>query len=89
MEDAYHLTNSIIKYIKCSINLEGQSYLGLSLDLNYSKKYVDVSIPGYTPTELHKLQHKPLAPYQDDPHPWNKPVYGKHIHLDTQQISVP
>ena len=44
---------------------------------------------GYTPTELHKFQHKPPERPQDSPQPCNKPVYGKHIQLSTQQSSVP
>ena len=37
MEDAHHLINAIKKYFKCSINWEGQNYLGLTLDWNYKK----------------------------------------------------
>ena len=37
MEDAHHLINVIKKYFKCSINWEGQNYLGLTLDWNYKK----------------------------------------------------
>ena len=46
-------------------------------------------MPGYIPTALRRFQHKPPACPQDAPHPWNKPVYVKHIQLATQQISAP
>ena len=46
-------------------------------------------MPGYIPTALHKLQHKPLELPQDAPHPCNKPVYVKQIQLATQQRSAP
>ena len=46
-------------------------------------------MPGYIPTALHKFQHKPPARPQDEPHPWNKPVYCKHIQLSTHKISAP
>ena len=55
MEDVHHLINAIRKYFKFSINWEGQNYLGLTLDCNYTKKYVDISMPGYIPTALHKF----------------------------------
>ena len=58
------------------------------MDWNYAKKYVGISMPIYIPTVLHKFQHKIPARSQDTPHPWNKPVYGKHIQLDTQQRST-
>ena len=38
---------------------------------------------------MHKFQHKPPARPQYAPYPWNKPVYGKHVQLATQQISAP
>ena len=89
MEYAHHLINATIKYFKCSINWEGKNYLGLTLYWNYNKNQVDISMPGYIPNELYKLQQKPLAHHQDNPHTRNKPVYGKHIQLATQQISTP
>ena len=46
-------------------------------------------MPGYIPTALHKLHHKPPACPQDAPHPYNKPVYGKHIQLASQKSSAP
>ena len=46
-------------------------------------------MPGYIPTALHKFQNKPPTHPQDAPHPWNKPVYGKHNQLATQKISAP
>ena len=46
-------------------------------------------MPGYIPTTLKIFQHKPPARPQDAPHPWNKPVYGKHTQLATRQSSAP
>ena len=78
-----------LKKFKLSIDWEGQNYLSLTLDWNYNKKYVDISMPEYIPTTLHKFQNKPPESPQDAPHPCNKPVYGKHIQLATQQRSAP
>ena len=88
MEDAHHLIDAIKKYFKCSIDWKGHNYLGLTLDWNYTKKYVDISMHGYIPTTLHKFQHKPPERPQDAPNPCNKPVYGKHIQLTTQKSSA-
>ena len=67
MEDAHHLINTIRRYFKLSIDWEGQNYLGLTLDWNYNKKYVDISMPGYIPTALQKFQQNhqnaPKTPY--------------------------
>ena len=89
IDGMHHLINAIRKYFKCSINWEGQNYIGFTLDWNYTKKYVDISMSGYIRTPFQKFQHKPPARPKDDPHPWNKPVYFKHIQLATQQSSSP
>ena len=59
------------------------------MDWNYAKKYIDISMPGYKPTALHKLKHKPPDRSQDAPRTWNKYTYGKQIQLFTQQNSAP
>ena len=46
-------------------------------------------MPGNILIALRKFQHKPPARPQDAPHPLNKPAYGKHIQLATQNISAP
>ena len=46
-------------------------------------------MPGYKPTALHKLKHKPPDRSQDAPRTWNKYTYGKQIQLFTQQNSAP
>ena len=77
------------KYFKWSIDWEGQNYLGLTLEWTCAKNYIDISMPGYIPTALHKFQHKPPSYTQDAPHPCNKPVYGKHIQFATQKSYTP
>ena len=42
-DDANHLLNAI----QSSIDWEGKQYVGLSLNWNYDKRYVDLSMPGY------------------------------------------
>ena len=52
---AHHLVNTLQKYYKISIDWEGGGCCGLTLDLNYDRKYVDVSIPVYIAKALHKF----------------------------------
>ena len=89
MQDAHHLINAINKYFKCSIDWEGQNYVGLTLDWKYNKKYVDIYMPENIPTALQKFQHKPPARDKYSPHTWDKLVYRKYIQLSTQQSSAP
>ena len=89
LDYANRLFNAIQKYLKLSIDWEGQNYFGLNFDRNYAKKYVDISMPGYIPTKLQKLQQKLPELAQDPPHTRKKYVYDKHTQLATQKSSAP
>ena len=88
-EDADHLISSIRKHFKCSVDWEGKNYLGLTLNWNYTKRYVDVSMPGYIKAALNKFQWT-RSKAQHSPHPWNRPVFGQRIqYADTGPDSPP
>jgi hypothetical protein len=61
-----------------------KNYCGLLLDWNYEKGYVDISVPEYVKTALHKFQHKPLTRPAHAPHQWSQPVYGKKVQFDPE-----
>ena len=42
--------------------------MGLMLDWNYDEGYVDVSMPGYIPKLLRRLQHPAPKKQQHSPH---------------------
>ena len=74
--DAQHLIDTIKENYELSIDWEGTLYCGLTLNWQYEKGYVDVSMPGYVERALTKFQHPaPLRP-QHAPHKWIEPVYG-------------
>ncbi len=82
--DADHLIYALRQFYKITIDWYGTDYCGLHLDWNYSKRYVDISMPGYIHRLLDCLKHpKPPRPV-DAPHKWRKPTYSK-----TQQMSIP
>lgn len=69
-EDLNHLITSISSHYKYYIDTTGTHYMGLTLNWNYDKQFVDISIPGYVPKLLQKLLHEPP----------NKPEYAPHSH---------
>ena len=80
MDDANHLLNTLQTYYKISTDWSGTQYCGLTLDWNYLKRYVDVSMPGYVPKALHKFQHPhPRKRPQYAPHTWTEPAYGQIV----------
>ena len=58
---------------------EGGGYCGLTLDWNYEKKYVDVSMPGYITKYLHKFQYPKTNRPQHAMHDWTDPAYGSRV----------
>ena len=76
---ARHIVDTLKKYYTISIYWGGKFTPGLTLDWNYDKKYVDVSIPGYITKALHKFQHPTPQQPQHAPHVWNAPAYGSRF----------
>jgi len=42
-----HLISTIKKHYDISVDLEGSLYCGITLQWNYKKEFVDISMPGY------------------------------------------
>mmetsp|Transcript_4033 Transcript_4033/g.11118 ORF Transcript_4033/g.11118 Transcript_4033/m.11118 type:complete len:80 (+) Transcript_4033:82-321(+) len=56
--------------------LGGKFYIGISLNWNYIRGVITLSMTDYVKAALHKLQHKKMSPPQDLTFPWNPPNYG-------------
>jgi hypothetical protein len=66
----------IKKKYNISSDWKGGAYCGLTLDWDYEKRTVDLSMPGYIKSALHKYQHPAPARPEHAPHTWNPPIYG-------------
>jgi hypothetical protein len=84
-EHAEHLMACINKNYNISSDWNGTAYCGLTLDWDYKKRTVDLSMPGYIKAALHKYQHPAPARPEHSPHRWNPPIYG----AKTQFVSDP
>ena len=61
------------------MKLEGKNYCGLTIDWNYDKEYVYISMPTYINRSLKIfLCPIPKNPYYE-PHKWTLAVYGQII----------
>ena len=67
-EDIQHLKKAIEKQYTCTIDWTGRNFLGLHLNWNYVKQYVDVSMPDYISNALQRLQHVVTVYPQYSPH---------------------
>jgi hypothetical protein len=81
-EHAEHLMACIRKNYNISSDWNGGAYCaycaycGLTMDWDYEKRTVDLSMPGYIKAALHKYQHPAPARPEHAPHTWNPPIYG-------------
>ena len=51
-ENAKHLLGVLKEFYKMEEDWTGSLYCGITLDWNYEKQYVDISMPNYVPKQL-------------------------------------
>ena len=87
IHDADHLIHALKTKYEISVDWSGSSYLGISLDWNYTQGYVDISMTAYIPKMIKKFNHPPPKKKVDNPHPVQPIKYGQntnsHIISDT------
>jgi hypothetical protein len=83
-EHAQHLHDTLNQYYTTSVDWDGKLYCGITLDWDYVRRTVDLSMPGYIEAALHKFQHKTPTRDYHAPARYTPPKYGKH----TQQTTV-
>ena len=71
-----HLLDCISPHYKYTTDWDGKNYFGLTLDWAYEDGYVDISMPGYVPSALQRLNHKPMVSPQYSPHEHVPIKYG-------------
>ena len=80
-----HLINSLKAAYNITTDITGTNFCGLHLTWNYSKKYVDISMPNYVYKALQKLNHeKPTKPTHA-PHRWVPKIFGNKIHIASEE----
>ena len=65
------------------IEVEGTHYMGLTLDWNYDQGFVDVSMPGYIPKLLNRLQHKSPTRLEYSPRDHYPLVFPKKVNASS------
>jgi hypothetical protein len=68
---------------------EGKLYCGITLKWDYKQGTVDLTMPGYIESVLHKFQHTPPNKLQYSPYPPRKPQYGRKVQLTPEIIDSP
>jgi hypothetical protein len=89
-EHAYHLAKILEEHYKCSIDWDGNRYLGMNMDRDFNGHKVHISMLDYIPEALLRFQHRALSKPQHQPYPHIKPNYGAKVeytkYMDTSAL---
>jgi hypothetical protein len=87
-EHPQYLKNTLEEHYKLTCNWTGKPYIGITLDWDYNKCHVHLSMPNYVQKALKQFQHKAgklqHAPYQSTPI-----QYGTKKQCATQESKTP
>jgi hypothetical protein len=85
-EHANHLTKILKEHHKCSIDWDGNRYLGMTINWDYNGHKVHVSMLNYVPKTLTRFQHQAPNKPQHQPYPHIKPNYEYTEDMDTSAL---
>jgi len=76
-----HFFSELRKKYSIAVDETGSTYLGLTINWEYNKGYVEISVSDNVPKALAKFNHKlppcPQHPQHPPHHLWTQPVYGQ------------
>jgi hypothetical protein len=78
-EHVHHLTQTLKQHSEIEEDWEGTHYLGITLDWEYKKCKVHLSMPGYVEGTLACFGHKIPKLLQHQPHKHKIPTYGATV----------
>ena len=86
-KEVEHLINLIESKYTVKADWSGKNFLGFHLDWQYTKGYVDLTMPRYVPNLLERLQHQHPASPQYSPHDYVPIKYS--VKGDRQYMQKP
>jgi len=78
-EHVKHLIKSLKEHYKAEEDWEGWRYLGITLDWDYKKREVHLSMPDHVERALVRFDHPTPDKPQHQPHQHTIPVYGATV----------
>ena len=76
-EHAEHLIRALKEDYALEVDWSGDLYIGISLDWNYEKGYVDISMPGYVKKQLTRYAHPSPKRRRNTPYDPAPVILGK------------
>ena len=78
-EHAKHLVSVLEEHHDTTTDWNGSKYIGLTLDWDYERREVHLSMPGYVKKAREEFGHTMPAKRQDCPYPAEQPKYGAKV----------
>lgn len=88
-ENLLHLTTILKQHYDISIDKKGSRYIGITMDWDYEKREVHLSMPGYREKALKRFQHERPAKPQNQPYPHIPPKYGAKVQYAEPEDTSP
>ena len=88
-EHLQHLIKALKDAYEITVDMDGKYMLGMTLEWNYVKKHVDISMPNYIENMLKKFFHKTPSKHQAQPHQWIPPAYGQKVQYSHEPTPSP
>jgi hypothetical protein len=88
-EHANHLLDALKESYEVTEDWEGKLYCGITLKWDYKQGTVDIAMPGYIESVLHKFQHMLPNKPQYSPYQPRKAQYGRKVQLTPEIIDSP
>ena len=92
-ENADHLISVLQEDYVIDIDWEGTRFIGLTLDWDYEKCKVHLSMPGYITKALIRFAHEAPSKPQHQPHPHAEKIFGARVQyakaLDNSPLLLP
>jgi hypothetical protein len=79
--NAQHLIAALKENYEITVDWDGKLFCGITLDWNYQKGTVDLSMPKYVQEALIEFQHPPPSKPEHQPHRHNPPQYGSKVQM--------
>ena len=88
-EHALHLQQTLEEHYKVTNDWTGSRYIGITIDWDYKRRQVHLSMPGYVAKALKQFQHVKPTRRQDAPYPCARIQYGAKKQYATQESTAP
>jgi hypothetical protein len=83
-----HLINTLKQDYEIKEDWDGNQYLSITLDWDYKKRKVHLSMPGYIDKALAQFVHTPPTKLQNQPHKHTIPTYGAMVQYAKQSDTL-